>query len=209
MPASHLLFIPAVFLTGALTGFVAATHRADAGPGGVRPVSLAAAFAGFLVTLVATHAAPIPGGVRSVHASVGHGALFDQQPAFDPLEVYRRIEGFGEVGRAAYQQFTYTTDLVFPLAMFGFLVVLGRFVAGRVAPGPVGGRVVAAAPVLWLAADLVENGLVFTLLAAYPEPHLVAAGLLPYVTVAKFALLLAAFVGPLALYAARGAAVRP
>jgi hypothetical protein len=140
MPLSHLIFIPAVFLVGALAGFVVGRHR-DAFPSNraaarrTRPTALVLALGVFLAILLATHFAPIPGGVRAVQASVDQEKLFDQTPAFSPDEVYRRIVAYGEVGRATYQQFTFTTDLIFPLGLFLFLFVLGRSAGERVAVG--------------------------------------------------------------------------
>lgn len=194
MPSSHLMFIPAVFLIGALAGSLVATHRAG------RPTALLATLGVFLVTLLVTHAAPIPGGVQALRASVDHQQLFDQHPAFSPDDVHRRISAFGATGREAYQQFTYTTDLVFPLALFLFLFALARFVSERVGPMRIPRSILRLGPILWFTSDLVENGIIYFLLATYPTLHAVPATMLAYVTVSKFVLLLVSFVLPLALY---------
>lgn len=206
MPLSHLISIPAVFLIGALTGFVVATHRAGASlpstaaAGKVRPTALVSTLGVFLITLLATHFAPISGGVRALQASVNHQNLFDQNPAFSPDEVYRRIVAFGEVGREAYLQFTYTTDLIFPLGLFLFLFVLARFVGERVALVKVTRIILSVGPILWFMSDLVENGIIYFLLSTYPTRHAVPATMLAYVTMSKFSLLLVSFVLPLAVY---------
>lgn len=195
MPSNHLFFIPAVFLVGALAGFIAATHRT------ARPTALLATLGVFLVTLLATHFAPIPGGVQALKASVNHQQLFDQRPAFSSDELQSRLDAFGAAGREAYQQFTYTTDLIFPLALFLFLFALARFVGERVGPMKIPRGILRAAPILWFSADLVENGIIYSLLATYPTLHAAPAMLLPYVTISKFGLLLVSLVLPLALYA--------
>lgn len=199
MPASHLFLIPAVFLIGALAGFIAATRRATRGA--ARPTALLATLGVFLVTLLATHFAPIPGGVQALKASVNHQPLFDQRPAFSSDDLLRRSDAFGATGREAYQQFTYTTDLIFPLALFLFLFALARFAGERVGPMKIPRGILRAAPILWLTADFVENGIIYFLLETYPALHAAPATLLPYVTVSKFALLLVSLVMPLAVYA--------
>jgi hypothetical protein len=206
MPLSHLIFIPAVFLVGVLTGFVVGRHRSDAflphtaAARRTRPTTLVLVLGMFLAILLATHVAPIPGGVRALQASVDQQKLFDQTPAFSPDEVYRRIVAYGEVGRATYQQFTFTTDLIFPLGLFLFLFVLGRFVGERVAVGKLTRVILGVGPILWFMSDLVENGIVHFLLSTYPTRHAVPATMLAYVTVAKFFLLLVSFALPLAVY---------
>jgi hypothetical protein len=206
MPLSHLIFIPAVFLVGALTGFAAATPRAGgslpstAAAGTVSRTALVSTLGVFLITLLATHFAPIPGGVRALRASVNHQKLFDQSPAFSPDEIYRRIVAFGEVGRETYQQFTYTTDVIFPFTLFLFLFVLARFTGERAALAKLTRISLSIGPVLWFVSDLVENGVVYFLLKTYPTRHALPATMLAYVTMSKFSLLLASFVLPLAVY---------
>ncbi len=194
MPSSHLVFIPAVFLIGALAGFVVAMRR------GSRPTALVATLSMFLSTLLVTHVAPIPGGVRALQASVSHQPLFDQHPAFSPDDLHRRISAFGATGREAYQQFTYTTDLIFPLALFLFLFAFARVVGERVEPMKIPRRILWLGPMLWFSSDLFENGMIYFLLATYPSRHVVPATILPYVTVSKFVFLLVSFALPLALY---------
>ncbi len=195
MPWSHLIFIPAVFLIGALAGFIVAMRR------GNRPTALVATLGVFLVTLLVTHAAPTPGGVRALQASVNQHQLFDQHPAWSPDDLYRRISAFGATGREAYQQFTYTTDLIFPLALFLFLVALARFVGERVGRMKIPRSILRLGPILWFTSDLVENGIIYFLLASYPTRHAVLAAMLAYVTISKFVLLLVSFALPLTLYA--------
>jgi hypothetical protein len=208
MPLEHLVFIPGVFLVGALAGFVVAPRRTIAAPahrplaGTVRPVTVLATLGAFLIILLATHVAPIPGGLRALRASVNQQALFDQDPAFSPDEVARRIAAFGEAGREAYQRFTYTTDLVFPLGLFLFLYVLARFVGTRVALERVPRIILGIVPVLWLASDFAENATVSFLISTYPVRHPVPATVLAYVTVSKYTLLATSVLLPLVVFAA-------
>jgi hypothetical protein len=202
----HFLFIPTVFFIGMLSGFAAATHRSGGSPArsvtrAVRPVVLLSALGLFLVTLLATHFAPIPGGVQDLHVSLDHHKIFDQNPSFSLEETYRRVSGFGEAGREAYQRFTYTTDLIFPLALLFFLFVFARFVAERVVVGKAPRIILIAAPFLWFTSDLIENGILYFLLSTYPAQQVVPASMLAYVSVLKFSLLVVSFVLPLAVYA--------
>jgi hypothetical protein len=208
MPLSHLLFIPAVFLMGALAGFIGTQHWA---PGSLprssaattaRPTALATSLAVFIFALLATHFAPIPGGVRALHSSLNHQKLFDQSPTFSIDETYRRIEAFGQSGREAYQLFTFTTDLVFPLALFSFLFALARYVGKRFAPAQVAWSriLMSTVPIAWLLLDLMENGTVYFLLSTHPTQHAATALLLPYLTVSKFSLLAVAFVLPIVVF---------
>jgi hypothetical protein len=206
VPSSHLIFIPAVFLMGTLTGFVGAHYWArtslprSTATGTVGPTALATTLGLFLITLLVTHFVPVPGGVLALRSSVNHQKLFDQNPAFSPDETYRRIVAFGQGGRDAYQQFTYTSDLMFPLALFLFLFVLARFMGERVALAKLTRIMLSAAPIVWFMSDLIENGTVYFLLSTYPTRHAVAATLLPYVTVSKFSLLVVSFGLPLVVY---------
>lgn len=201
MPTSHFLFIPAVFLIGMLAGILGIQHWAPgSSPSSTvatasRPKALAISLAAFLITFLTTHFAPIPGSVMSVRSSMNHQKLFDQSPSFSIDETYRRIEAYGPSGREAYQLFTFTTDLIFPLALFSFLFALARYVCRRVAATQAAWTriLMTIAPIAWLLMDLLENGTVLFLLWSHPAPQTFPALLLPYLTILKFSLLALAF----------------
>jgi hypothetical protein len=204
MLLGHLFFIPAIFLIGMVSGLAVARSRPSPGepaaPGGTGPTVLVSSLGLFVAVLVATHFAPLPGGLQDLRASLDQRELFDQKPSFSADEAYRRIGDFGEAGRAAYRQFTYTTDLAFPLGLLVFLHVLAGFVAERVELGRATHRLLRLGPWLWFASDLVENGIVHFLLSTFPARHAGLATGLAVASVAKFSLLFVSFVLPAAFY---------
>lgn len=208
MPSSHLLFIPAVFMIGVLAGIVGTQHWAagssprPTGSAATRPRGLAISIGVFMVVFLATHFAPIPGSVMSVRSSLNHQKLFDQSPTFSIEETHRRIEAFGPSGREAYQLFTFTTDLVFPLALFSFLFAFARHVGSRVPSARVGWSrtLLTIPPIAWLLMDLLENGTIYHMLRTHPAPQILPATLLPYLTISKYSLLALAFGLPIATF---------
>lgn len=211
MTREHLYFIPFIFALGFLTGALATRTRPAGVPatGSGRHVLVAGAVV--LFVFIATHALSMHGGARHTTDLLRGQAIFDQRPSFTADEVYERTERFGALGREAYQKMTYTSDLVFPLALFYFLARLGRYVAlsaiPRSALTPQYLVLVMVAPVLWLLADLGENSIVYTLLETFPARNDALAGILGVVTDAKFTLLVASVVVPAVLLgvAQRGA----
>lgn len=208
MPTSHLLFIPAVFLIGVLAGIVGVqswTSQSSPRPTlstATRPRVLAISIGVFLLVFLATHFAPIPGSVMSVRSSLNHQKLFDQSPTFSLEETHRRIEAFGPSGREAYRLFTFTTDLVFPLALFSFLLAFARHVGSRLTSARISWSrtVLTIAPIAWLLMDLLENATIHILLRTHPTPQTLPATLLPYFTLSKFFLLALAFALPIAAF---------
>jgi hypothetical protein len=138
----------------------------------------------------ATHLLPIPGGKKAVTAAIDNGRLFDQSPSFDAAEVLVRLEGFGEQGRAAYQTMMYTSDLIFPLAILALLLLTSRylFLIDGQARLP---RVAALLAVSFFGTDMIENSIIYYLLATFPEASSLGS-LLGIVTSAKFAFLASA-----------------
>lgn len=139
------------------------------------------------VVFVSTHMFPVPGGKIAVTSEITHGHLFDQRPSFSAKEVLARVDGFGEAGRAAYQFMTYTTDLVFPLAILVLLLLVTRhlLLIGRPAIlTSVGGYLAVG----FFVSDMIENTMIHHLLGVFPQTS-VAASLLGVVTVAKFTFL--------------------
>lgn len=203
MTREHLFFIPFIFSLGFIVGALATRARpADVLPSANgRQVLVAGAF--LLFVFIATHALSMHGGARHTADLLSGQALFDQRPSFTADEVYERIARFSAHGREAYRKMTYTTDLVFPLALFYFLVRLGRYVAlsalPRSALKPKFVALVTLMPILWFITDLGENAIVHSLLKKFPERNDALAGILGIVTDAKFALLVASVVVPAVL----------
>lgn len=201
MTREHLYFIPFIFALGFLTGALATRGRpSDAAPGR-RQVLVAGAVV--LFVFIATHALSMHGGARHTNDLLSGQALFDQRPSFTAREVYDRIARFSPAGREAYRKMTYTSDLVFPLALFYFLVRLGSYVALSAFPHSALTKkfliLVTVVPILWLLADLGENSIVYALLGTFPERNDALAGILGVVTDVKFTLLVASVVVPAVL----------
>lgn len=166
--------------------------------------SVLIAFAVALAVFALTHFAPIPGGLKALTAASGGEPLLDLQPAFTSDEVYRRLDAFGEAGRAAYRWFTVTTDVVFPLTLAAFLYLLAKSASQQFASAKRLHALLPAIPVVWFALDMTENLSIFALLSHYPERIDALAGHLGYITTAKRAALLAGIAVPLLLLAMAG-----
>lgn len=197
MTAAHVLFIPTVFLLGFLAGSLLTGPHAAALPAqapskrpSVSAQWLGAAFLLFLGVFVATHMFPMFGGSKALHHAMGGAPIFDQRPSFSSAEVQQRLIGFGELGRALYQRFTYSVDVLFPLSLLAFLSLLTHFVAERRPMTPGLRRTLKALPMVWFASDMLENAMVFHLLDQFPVENPPLGKLLGLVTVLKFGLLL-------------------
>jgi hypothetical protein len=204
MTREHIFFVSFIFALGFVAGALATStrakrHRSDDSrrPGGRAVV---VAIVTLAVVFVATHVFSTHGGVRHIEDLLRGQAVFDQRPSFTAAEVHARLESFGVEGRAAYRRMTYTSDLVFPLALFYFLFQLVRFVIGSTTvPAPGLARFASFAPVLWLTSDLAENALIYYLLGEFPQRCDHLAGILGVLTYLKFALLVASLALPAAL----------
>lgn len=207
MTPAHFLFIPALFSLGFLLGGLLAMRRnpslqtqAGSAAGGqpvrVSPRLLGAAFLLFVAVFVATHIIPTFGGVKALHHAMGGAPIFDQQPSFSSAEVQQRLAGFGESGRALYQRFTYSVDVIFPLTLLAFLALLARFVVERRSLSAGQALALQMLPPIWFAADMLENSIIYRLLTQFPTEPVGLGNALAWVTVTKFALLLLGIVAP-------------
>jgi hypothetical protein len=214
MPAEHIIYIPMVFLLGFVlgswlvtrlarrqlpeTGEIAAEASAE---GATRTATsiwpVLSAFAVFASVFISTHIFPFFGGAKAIVNATAGLRLLDQQPAFSSAEVYARLTEFGVAGRTLYEQFTYSTDVLFPLTFLVFLLLLARYVSARSAFGTGLRRSVLALPLLWFATDMLENAMLFSLLAGFPTRNDLLASGLGLVTVGKFVLFLLSISAPL------------
>ena len=156
----------------------------------------------FFVMFLATHHFEIPYSKVSIEEITGGLPLFDQSPSFSSDEVYERLSEFGHEASEVYKRFTYTTDVVFPLSM---LILLTTFAAYVIEKAQLNSRFryyIMLVPAIWFVSDMIENLMVFTLLAQYPRPANVIGGMVGYVTVLKFALLLTSALLPVVVFGA-------
>ena len=207
MTPAHFVFIPTVFMLGFLLGGLLAgrspaapqtraINPIEGKPARVSPALLGAALLLFAGVFVATHVLPMPGGVKALHHAMGGAPIFDQQPSFSSAAVQQRLGDFGELGRALYQRFTYSVDVIFPLSLLAFLSLLARFVAQRRSLSARHALSMQILPLLWFAADMVENASIFSLLTLFPAESVGLGQTLAWVTVTKFALLLLSSMTP-------------
>jgi hypothetical protein len=153
------------------------------------------AFAWAILVFVATHVPKYPGTVRYVVEQANGEKILDMQPSFDADDTYRRLDNMGETGRAAYRRMIYTVDLVFPLSVFVALFLAAR-AAGQRLKKPLG-AVLLALPIIYVAADFLENAAVLAMLEHLPERYDTLAANIGFVTRAKRVAMLAALVAPL------------
>ena len=143
------------------------------------------AFGVAVVIFTLTHLAPIPGNLRDLMGVNGGHAILDQAPAFSTQAVYDRLTAFGTDGRASYQRFLLTTDIVFPLGLLAFLFLFARFTVERFGGGRALPRLVPLVPVMWFGFDIMENLSIVALLADYPAQNDIIASHLGLITLAK------------------------
>jgi hypothetical protein len=148
----------------------------------------------------AVHVLQFPGSVPDFQRASAGGTLLDAVPAFTEEEIYRRLAKYGEEGRRNYAFRNLTVDIVLPLAVFPFLLLLMLRAIERAALPPAIRVALLALPVIYVLFDLAENGLVLALLSSFPHRLHVIAAVLPYVTVAKRAASLLALLIPAGIF---------
>jgi hypothetical protein len=158
-----------------------------------------ATLAGAVGVVVAVHVSDFRGSVRNFERESGGGVLLDVRPAFSEDAVYARLDGYGAAGRSNYAFRNRTIDLLLPLSVLPFLMLLARRAASRGSLRDAAGALLLSFPIAYVLFDLAENALVLALLAQYPDRLTVAAVILPYVTVVKRGASLLAIVVPLAV----------
>jgi hypothetical protein len=203
---AHFFLIPTIFFLGFfLGGFLSQRNRQDKVSGQVvtsvdDPVAISSrsnaarllglSFVIFLGVFVATHMFAFFAGSKALGVALNGAPIFDKLPSFSSAEVLARLHGMGDAGREMYQQFTYTADLLFPLSLLAFLFCLCRFVGERTSLKKPIRAMLMALPFIWFSSDMLENIIVFTLIEQFPAENALLGGILGFVTVTKFALLL-------------------
>jgi hypothetical protein len=156
-----------------------------------------------VTVVVAVHAFDFPGSVPRFEKVSGGGVLLDAIPAFSVDDVYARLSGYGEEGRASYAFRNLTVDVLLPLSVLPVLFLIARR-AGASWPSVSAFRLVLlAVPFVYVVFDLAENGLVLSLLSSYPDRQPAVAAVLPYVTSIKRVASLLAIVVPLSILGTR------
>lgn len=203
MTSAHILYIPTIFLlgflAGSLTGSSSIPSARSEKQSGISGRVLLSSFMIFAVVFAGTHFFEIPRSSKAVTKALNGQEIFDKKPSFNSEEVYSRLENFPEGGRELYKQFTYTIDILFPITLFTFLLLLGLFAINRNMAYKRFKFGLLAIPILWISMDFIENAMVFRLLDNFPVKSDGLAGSLGYITITKFSLLLLSILAPTAI----------
>jgi hypothetical protein len=148
---------------------------------------------------VPVHIVNFPGSVPDFVAASGGGTLLDAKPAFSADGIYARLEGYGERGRENYASRNVTIDVLLPLSVLPFLLLLARRADARGRHGRAARTLLLALPVTYVAFDFAENAAVLALLSSFPEHQETTAAMLPYLTVIKRASSMLALIAPLTI----------
>lgn len=125
-----------------------------------------------------------------VAAGCGEGVL-DVRPYYDAATAYRALLCYGDNGRAIYRRFL-LADASFACCYgVAFSLLLSRLLAASTVIAT-RWRKVNVLPLLVAFADLIENMLIFSLLAVYPHEAPIIAGLAGVATLSKWILTLLA-----------------
>jgi hypothetical protein len=162
---------------------------------------LLATFIVALIIAMGIHLLEFRGSVPDFERQSGGGVLLDAKPSFSVDAIYNRIEAYGERGRANYSFRNTTVDILLPLGVLPFLILLMRSAIERVQLRRATQVFFLSLPLAYVLFDLAENGVVLVLLAKYPDRLTSLAAVLPYVTVVKRAASLLAIVVPLVIMA--------
>jgi hypothetical protein len=165
------------------------------------PRILLATFVLALIVALAVHLLEFPGSVPDFEKQSAGGVLLDAKPSFSEDGIYDRIEGYGERGRANYAFRNVTVDILLPLSVLPFLILLMRDSTRRLQPRRATQTLLLSLPIAYVVFDLAENASVLVLLAQYPERLTFLAAVLPYLTVVKRGASLLAIAIPLVILA--------
>jgi hypothetical protein len=160
---------------------------------------VAFAFFILLVTFAVTHLASFPGSLAHFRESTGGQKILDMRASSSAAETYERLSAMGETGRSLYLRLVVTIDIVFPLAMLGFLLTFAWFVGQRAGVPRWASRLLTLPPVLYFGLDLLENASVLAMLLQYPDRLEGIASIVGYLTRGKRTSMMVAFLAPVAL----------
>ena len=148
---------------------------------------------------VPVHIVNFPGSVPDFVAASGGGTLLDAKPAFSADGIYARLEGYGRKGRENYAMRNVTVDVLLPLSVLPFLLLLARRADARGRHGRAARTLLLALPFAYVAFDFAENAAVLALLSSFPERREIIAGMLPFLTMIKRASSMLAVIVPLTI----------
>lgn len=205
MTPQHIFYIPTLLLLGFVFGLLfsdvrkSKTSTTTDGLSAIEPSmsKLFYTFFIFLLVFITTHFYEVPYGSKQISRLLDGQEIFDKKPIFTSQAVYAKIASFPEFGIEAYKVFTYTIDIIFPISFFFFLFTLAQFIVRRVKIPTLLQSSIVILPVFWIASDIIENGIIYSLLSNYPHRLDVLAEMLGYVSSVKFGLLFLSIIAPL------------
>lgn len=156
------------------------------------------------ISVILIHFVDFPGSVPNFRRISHGGQLLDTFPAYTIDELYNRIEEYGEEGRATYLFRLWSIDILLPLSVFPFLLLLGRFGLGSAFFHRSIRFLVFCFPVIYVIFDLCENALLYFTIANFPQ-RIELASAITVITLIKKAGYIAAVISPMLLLAYRGA----
>lgn len=213
MTQEHIFFIPTIFFLGFFLGAIVSqrnkspnfTTESKLNHGEKENFStsiftsfytLGFSFFIFFAIFISTHLLPFFGGSKALSIVSKGKPLFDQRPVFTNLEFYERLNSFGEVGREMYLRFTYTVDILFPLAFLSFLILLILFISKKSLITKRVSLRLLLFPLIWFFLDMLENSILFFLIYQFPIEHDFLSAKLGFVTLGKFCFLLLSLLLP-------------
>lgn len=163
----------------------------------ITPRHVAAAFLILLATFAVTHLLSFPGSLAHFREATGGQKILDMTASSSAADTYEKLSAMGETGRALYLRLILTIDIVFPLAMLGFLLVSAWFAAQRAALPVWASGLVALPALLYFGFDLLENVSVLAMLVEYPNRLEGVASIIGDLTRGKRLSMMVAFLAPL------------
>jgi len=204
MTSAHILYIPIIFSLGLLSGTLLSSSSKTPfepknlgnKPKQIKGRTLLGSFFIFITVFIGTHFFNVPRSSKAVEIALQGAEIFDKKPSFSSEQVYNRIASFPIDGIWLYKQFTYTIDVLFPITLFAFLILLSLYVTRRLFMSRKVQIAFLLIPTIWFASDMLENSIVYYLLSTFPAKNKNLAGILGYVTTVKFTLLLLSIAVP-------------
>jgi hypothetical protein len=162
----------------------------------------------FLVVF-AIHFLNFPGSVPRFKQLTGGGILLDQTPSFNVDAVYQRLTDYGEEGRKSYRFRNLTTDIILPLSLLPFLLLLMSYALRSIQLKGFARILLFGLTFAYVVFDLAENAAVLVLLNNFPRRLNLLAEILPYLTSIKRVASLFALIVPLAILGIQFIRARP
>ena len=169
----------------------------------ISPKSVFLAFLVVLSIFFATHLIKFPGSVAYLMEITEGQKTFDLQGSFSNTETYDRLEAFGSFGRHTYIRTMLTVDLIFPISMFIFLILLAKYTSQQLRMKPLLAKSLRSFSIAYLALDFLENVSIFILLINFPNRLEFLGSYIGYITLGKRISMMGALFLPAGLFSFR------